>query len=100
MPPRKQMTFEDRLRRLQQIVLLLENGSDGKDDELSLEQSVALYKEGVALSRACREQLEKVRNEVRLVSEDGGLEPFPVRDDTRRSEDEDGGNETDGEDDA
>ena len=81
MPPKKQMTFEDRLRRLQQIVLLLENGSDGKDDELSLEQSVALYKEGVALSRACREQLEKVRNEVRLVAEDGGLEPFPFRDD-------------------
>ena len=99
MPPKKQMTFEDRLRRLQQIVLLLENGSDGKDDELSLEQSVALYKEGVALSRACREQLEKVRNEVRLVAEDGGLEPFPFRDDARRDED-DGENETTGEEDA
>ena len=92
MPPKKQMTFEDRLRRLQQIVLLLENGSDGKDDELSLEQSVAL-------SRACREQLEKVRNEVRLVAEDGGLEPFPFRDDARRDED-DGENETNGEEDA
>ena len=88
MPPKKQMTFEDRLRRLQQIVLLLENGSDGKDDE-----------EGVALSRACREQLEKVRNEVRLVAEDGGLEPFPFRDDARRDED-DGENETNGEEDA
>ena len=95
MPPKKQMTFEDRLRRLQQIVLLLENG----DDELSLEQSVTLYKEGVALSRACREQLEKVRNEVRLVAEDGGLEPFPFRDDARRDED-DGENETNGEEDA
>lgn len=88
MPPKKQMTFEDRLRRLQQIVQALENGSDGKENELSLERSVALYKEGLVLSRACREQLEKVRNDVRLIDEDGTLTPFPDRDDARCSDDE------------
>lgn len=62
-------SFEDRLRRLQEIVAALENG------ELPLEDSVRLYKEGLALSRACREQLEKARNEVRLLTEEG-LEPF------------------------
>ncbi len=62
-------SFEDRLRRLQEVVSALENG------ELPLEDSVRLYKEGLALSRSCREQLEKARNEVRLLTEEG-LEPF------------------------
>lgn len=59
----------DRLRRLQEVVASLENG------ELPLEDSVRLYKEGLTLSRSCREQLEKARNEVRLLTEEG-LEPF------------------------
>lgn len=72
-------TFEDRLRRLQDIVAALEN------DDLPLEDSVRLYKEGLALSRACREQVEKARNEVRLLTEEG-LEPF----DETRLDEEDG----------
>lgn len=72
-------TFEDRLRRLQEIVAALEN------DDLPLEDSVRLYKEGLALSRACREQVEKARNEVRLLTEEG-LEPF----DETRLDEEDG----------
>lgn len=57
------MTFEERLQRLQEIVAGLESGA------LPLEDSVSLYKEGLLLSKACREQLEKARNEVRLLSE-------------------------------
>ena len=72
-------TFEDRLRRLQEIVAALDNG------DLPLEDSVRLYKEGLALSRACREQVEKARNEVRLLTEEG-LEPF----DETRLDEEDG----------
>ncbi len=56
-------TFEARLQRLQEIVSALESGS------LPLEDSVAMYKEGLALARSCREQLEKAQNEVRLLSE-------------------------------
>lgn len=80
MPPQKTPVFEDRLRRLQEIVLCLENGTDEKGAELSLEESVKLYKEGLALSRACREQLEKVRNEIRLITEDETLEAFAIHD--------------------
>lgn len=72
-------TFEDRLRRLQEVVAALENG------DLPLEDSVKLYKEGLALSRACREQVEKARNEIRLLTEEG-LEPF---DETRLDDEED-----------
>ncbi len=70
MPEKKIPTFEDRLHRLQDIVTALEKGN------LELEASVRLYKEGLELSRACREQLENVRNEVRLLTEDGTEIPF------------------------
>ena len=72
-------TFEDRLRRLQEIVAAPENG------DLPSEESVRRDKEGLDLSRACREQVEKARNEVRLLTEEG-LEPF----DETRLDEEDG----------
>lgn len=62
-------TFEARLARLQEIVTALETGS------LPLEQGLALYKEGMGLSQACRGQLEKARNEIRVLTAQG-LEPF------------------------
>ena len=69
------MTFEARLQRLQEIVAALESGA------LPLEDSVNVYKEGLALTRACREQLEKARNEVRLLS-DGEFKAFEPETDT------------------
>jgi exodeoxyribonuclease VII small subunit len=62
-------TFDTRLARLQEIVALLEAGS------LPLEEGLALYKEGMGLSKACREQLERARHEVLLCTE-SGPQPF------------------------
>ena len=62
-------TFEERMQRLQDIVNSLEKG------ELPLEQGVDLYKEGMELSRACRGQLEKARNDIRVYTE-AGLQEF------------------------
>lgn len=76
------MTFEDRLRRLQEVVATLESG------ELALEESVNLYREGLGLSRTCREQLEKARNEVRMLTEEGALEPLVTPSDTGYSDDD------------
>ena len=67
------MTFEERLQRLQEIVAGLESGT------LPLEESVRLYKEGLTLSKLCKEQLEKARTEVRLLS-DGELKQFGAED--------------------
>jgi exodeoxyribonuclease VII small subunit len=64
-------TFDTRLTRLQEIVALLETGA------LPLEQGLALYKEGMGLSKACREQLERARHEILLCSE-SGQQPFDV----------------------
>ena len=51
----KKESFEKRLERLGGIVERLER------DELPLEEGVALFKEGLVLAKACREQLEKAR---------------------------------------
>jgi len=66
---KKEQTFEERLARLQSIVTTLENGST------PLEESVALYKEGLAHAAACREQLEKARHDIQICT-DGMLAPF------------------------
>ncbi|MDR0816725.1 MAG: exodeoxyribonuclease VII small subunit [Desulfovibrio sp.] len=52
--------FEKKMSRLQAIVKSLET------EDLPLEQGMALYKEGVACSHFCREQLEKARHELAL----------------------------------
>ena len=62
-------TFDTRLARLQEIVALLEAGA------LPLEEGLTLYKEGMGLSKACREQLERARHEILLCTE-SGPQPF------------------------
>lgn len=77
------LTFEDRLRRLQEVVATLETG------EPTLEESVTLYREGLGLSRTCREQLEKARNEVRILTEEGVLEPLATASESGYSDEDD-----------
>lgn len=69
MAARKKADFEQQLARLQEIVEALE-GTD-----LPLEKSVVLYKEGLTLARASREQLAKARNDIRIFT-DGDLKDF------------------------
>lgn len=65
----KELSFEERLSRLQAIVSALESG------ESPLEESVALYKEGLAHTRACREQLDRARHEIEIY-QNGDCKPF------------------------
>lgn len=65
----RELSFEERLARLQTIVAALESG------ESPLEESVALYKEGLAHTRACREQLAKARHDIEIY-QDGACAPF------------------------
>ena len=73
-------TFEARFARLQDIVKTLEGGA------LPLDQGVALFKEGMALSSACREQLDKARHEITILTRDG---PMPYQPLPETDEDED-----------
>ncbi len=71
---KKEPSFEERLARLQTIVTTLESGSS------PLEESVALYKEGLAHAAACREQLDRARHDIKLCAE-GTLTSFDLPND-------------------
>ena len=55
--------FEERLTQLESVVAKLERG------ELSLEDSVRLFEEGVKLSDACKTELEKAEGRVHVLVE-------------------------------
>ncbi len=63
----KKQTFETSLGNLEKIVRRLEDG------DLSLEESLKLFEDGVKLSRECQERLNQAerRIEVLLKDEDG-----------------------------
>lgn len=65
-------TFEASLARLEQITEELEDG------ELSLENSLKKFDEGIKLAGFCTEQLAEARAKVELLLEkDGKLEALP-----------------------
>ncbi len=70
--------FEDSLHKLEIIVQQLEQG------ELTLEDSVRLFEEGVRLSTACRQELDSAEGRIQqlIAKRDGTLrvEPFETED--------------------
>ena len=71
----KSLSFEESLERLQATVRKLESG------ELSLEDSLKCFEEGVRLTRSCQEYLGGAERRIELLtraSSEGGaeLEPF------------------------
>jgi exodeoxyribonuclease VII small subunit len=69
-------SFEESLKKLESIVDKLERG------DLSLEDSLKLFEEGVGLSAACKKELEEAEGKVQILikQRDGSLkaEPFPA----------------------
>jgi len=61
--PQKQ-SFEESLRRLEEIVNKLEQG------EIPLEDSVRIYEEGLVLSKACIERLTQAELKLKKLSKD------------------------------
>jgi exodeoxyribonuclease VII small subunit len=57
--------FEDRLTALESVVERLERG------ELSLDESVRLFEEGVKLSEACKKELEAAEGRIQVLVERG-----------------------------
>ena len=53
------MTFEEKLKKLTQIVEQLEEGN-----ELPLEDSLKLFEEGIGLIASCRQMLENAEQRV------------------------------------
>ncbi len=72
--PPKKPDFERSLARLEEVVRKLENAN------LSLDEAVKLFEEGVELSRECQKQLEQAEGRVEMLIKkaDGKIaaEPF------------------------
>jgi exodeoxyribonuclease VII small subunit len=71
----EQLSFEDALKRLEEIVRTLEKG------EAPLDQSIGLYQEGDRLRRHCEARLKDAQARIEQISfgSDGkpaGLKPF------------------------
>ena len=66
--PKKEISFENAMDRLEEIVSLLESGDSPLDESLSL------FEEGVKLVKHCNSQLEKAESSVKmLINQDGEL---------------------------
>lgn len=55
------MTFEASIKRIDEIISSLEK------DDLPLDKSLELYKEGIALSADCKKALEEAKQQVKVI---------------------------------
>lgn len=70
--------FENSLQELETLIAKLERG------DLPLAESLALFEQGVALTRQCHGQLSAARQRVEILLQDGGtagFDPDSQRDD-------------------
>jgi exodeoxyribonuclease VII small subunit len=79
-------SFEEQLTALETVVERLERG------ELSLDESVRLFEEGVKLSSACKKELEAAEGRIQVLVEQGnggvGVVDLEVEDSVDEGEDE------------
>ena len=67
---KKKMTIEESFAKLDEMVRALES------DVISLEDSFALYEEGMKLLRDVNGRIDEVEKKIRKVEEDGTTEDF------------------------
>jgi exodeoxyribonuclease VII small subunit len=70
---KESVKFEEALDRLEKIVEQLEEG------EMELDRSLALFEEGVGLSRLCMKKLDEAQRKVEMLLQDpnGGVRSVP-----------------------
>lgn len=76
--------FEKSFQQLERIVQRLEG------EELSLDESLKLFEEGIRLSRFCHQKLEQVEKKIELILSDAKGEPVTEPFLTDEDEDEEG----------
>lgn len=68
MSEKKEMTYEQAVSELEEIISKLESG------EASLDDSIALYSRGMELSKFCKEKLDAIEKKISILSQDGAGE--------------------------
>ena len=66
------ITFEQAMSRLEEIIAALEN------NQISLEKSVDLFQEGIKLSNICSDKLAGIEDKVAKILVDGKLEDLKI----------------------
>ena len=66
----KKLSLEEKFAKLEETVKQLEQ------EEISLEDSFHLYKEGMELLKQCNEDIDKVEKQVLLLNAEGETEAF------------------------
>ncbi|MCD6133268.1 MAG: exodeoxyribonuclease VII small subunit [Deltaproteobacteria bacterium] len=69
----EEMSFEEALKRLEEIAGILEKG------DASLDETLKLFEEGMKLSNFCQKKLTEVENKIKLIVQREGevsLEEF------------------------
>ncbi len=70
------VTFEEAMEKLEQIVGALEEGN------VPLEKAISLFQEGMNLSNVCHEKLQSVEGKMdQIVEENGEIKRFSVQED-------------------
>ena len=66
------ITFEQAMSRLEEIIAALEN------NQISLEKRVDLFQEGIKLSQICSDKLAGIEDKVAKILVDGKLEDLKI----------------------
>lgn len=66
----KEQTLEQAFEKLEEMI------GDLEQEDISLEESFKLYKEGMKLIKFCNDKIDKVEKEVLKLNENGELDEF------------------------
>lgn len=66
----KEQTLDQSFEKLEEMIGKLEQ------EDISLEESFKIYKEGMKLIKACNDKIDKVEKEVLKLNENGELDEF------------------------
>ncbi|WP_027407743.1 exodeoxyribonuclease VII small subunit [Anoxybacteroides tepidamans] len=73
MSEEKELTFEEAMKQLEEIVEKLEEGN------VPLEQAISFFQEGMKLSKWCHDKLQHAEKQMEyILREDGQLAPFSI----------------------
>ena len=67
---KNELTLEEVFARLEEVTRMLE------DEDISLEQSFAVYQKGMELLKYCNESIDKVEKKVLVLNGEGKLDEF------------------------
>ncbi|WP_243386380.1 exodeoxyribonuclease VII small subunit [Bacillus kexueae] len=74
MSDKKELTFEEAMNELEEIVGKLEEG------DVPLEKAIQFFQEGMKLSKLCHEKLSHAEKQMDyILTENGELEPFEIQ---------------------